>query len=119
MNPVNSVVLSRRDFKSDEELYTKVAQQMRLLLEAGYVLVAEDVDEKGGTIVIQYSPASTEVQSPKPFWLMPDEYVAAADVHMNIEIDKANKVLEASRKADDFISKFTGGGNNSNNGFDA
>ena len=54
MNPVNRILISRRDFKTDDELYSKVAQQVRLLLEAGYTLVLRDEDVKGGEITIDF-----------------------------------------------------------------
>lgn len=107
MNKVNSVVLSRRDFKQEDELYAKVSQQIRILLESGYVIVAEDVDEKGGTIVIQYSPKSTEVDSPKPYWLVDSEKVVALNEHINEEVAHANEVLKASKAADEFVSIFS------------
>lgn len=106
MNPVSNVVISRKDFKTDEELYTKVAQQIRLLLEAGYVIIAEDIEERGGTIVIQYSPADAGKNMPRPYWLLDNECVAAMEVHMNNEVAKARNVLDAAKKADDFANLF-------------
>lgn len=103
MNNVSSVVISRKDFKTDDELYAKVGQQVRLLLESGYVLVAEDVEEKGGTIVIQFMPsANAEPNTPKPFWLVPNEMLAAMDVHVSNEVKRANAIIEASKMADSF-----------------
>ena len=106
MNPVSNVVISRKDFKSDEELYLKVFQQIRLLLEAGYVIVAEDVEERGGTIVIQYSPANAGKNMPRPYWLVDNECVAAMEVHMDNEVARAKNVLDAAKKADDLASLF-------------
>ena len=106
MNKVNNIVLSRRDFKQEDELYAKVSQQIRILLESGYVIVAEDVDEKGGTVVIQYAPKSTEVDLPKPYWLSNSEKLAALNEHINEEVSQARKIIDASNAADEFVSIF-------------
>ena len=107
MNPVSNIVISRKDFKKDDELYLKVAEQIRLLLEAGYVIVAEDVEDRGGTIVIQYSPANAGKNMPRPYWLVDNECVAAMEVHMDNEIARARNVLDAAKKADDFANMFS------------
>ena len=45
MNQVNRLVISRRDFKNEDELYAKVAQITRVLLESEYLVLLHDADE--------------------------------------------------------------------------
>ena len=117
MNPVNRILISRRDFKTDEELYAKVGQQVRLLLEAGYTLVLRDEDEKGGEITIDFKHTESDL---RPFWLTKQEMTAALNEHMNKEIADAKNVVGAADKADNFLKKlgfdFSDPGDDGNNG---
>ena len=106
MNNVSNVVISRKDYKNEDELYQKVAQQIRILLESGYVLIAEDVEPRGGTIVIQYAPKDNESTTPKPFWLLPNEMVSAADTHMTNEVKRARDILTAAEQANSLTNLF-------------
>lgn len=122
MNQVSNIIISRKDFKHDEELYDRVAQQIRLLLEAGYVIVAEDVEERGGTIVIQYAPANAGKEFPRPYWLMTNESMAAMDVHVDNEVSRAENILKAAKKAGEFselLDALKGNGEGGSGGFDA
>lgn len=97
MNQVNRIVYSRRDFKKEEELYAKLAQQIQLLMETGNTVVLKDADEGKGTIVLDFSATDGPV---KPFWLTKNEMICALDAHMNAEIHHANEVLLAADAAD-------------------
>ena len=97
MNQVNRLVISRRDFKTEEELYAKVAQITRVLLESEYQVLLHDADEKGGTIVIDFMPTDGNVRA---FWLTKDEMMSALNEHIDAEVQHAKEVISASNSAD-------------------
>jgi hypothetical protein len=126
MNPVNRIVFSRREYPNKDDLYAAVAQQIRFLLESGYIIVANKEDEVGDGIAIDYSFARTNDDWPRPFWLVKNEMIAAADEHINNEVDNAKTILSTSEKANDFVNTFmtnlnggNKGGNNGGGHFDA
>ena len=96
MNPVNRIVFSRREYPDKSELYAAVAQQIRFLLESGYVLVANKEDEVGDGIAIDYVMARHDDDWPRPYWLMKNEMLAAADVHINNEVRDAKNILSTA-----------------------
>jgi len=125
MNPVNRVVFSRREYPNKEDLYAAIAQQIRILLESGYIIVANKEDEVGDGIAIDYSMVRNDEDWPKPFWLMKNEMIAAADVHIDNEVSNAKTVISTAEHANNFVDNFLKGikkdddkGGN-NGGFDA
>ena len=120
MNQVNRLVISRRDFKNEDELYAKVAQITRVLLESDYLVLLHDADEKGGTIVIDFMPAEGDVRA---FWLTKAEMLSALNTHVDMEVAKAKDVLNASNSADKALKKlgfnFDDDDNDEGNPFDA
>lgn len=124
MNPVNRVVFSRREYPTKDELYAAVGQQMRILLESGYVIVATKEDEVGDGIAIDYSMVRNSDDWPRPFWLVKNEMMAAADEHINNEVSNAKTIISTADKANAFVDSFLdnmkkNGGGNDNGGFDA
>ena len=125
MNPVNRVIFSRREYPNKEDLYAAVAQQIRFLLESGYIIVANKEDEVGDGIAIDYSMAKSPEDWPKPFWLVQNEMIAAADEHINNEVRNAKQIIATSENASNFVDNFLGnmkkkdGGDKGNGGFDA
>ena len=125
MNPVNRVVLSRREFKTPEELHKAVANQIMLLLESGYVIVASKEDEVGDGYAIDYSMVRNQDDWPKPFWLVKNEMIAAADVHIDNEVDNAKQIINTADKANKLVDNFLDGfknnfnGGNNSGGYDA
>lgn len=124
MNPVNRVVLSRREFPNKDDLYAAVAQQIRVLLESGYILVANKQDEMGDSICIDYSIYHTDMDWPRPFWLVENEMMAAANEHIDNEVSNANQIISSADRANAVVdallrkNKKNNGGNN-DGGFDA
>ena len=124
MNPVNKVVLSRREYKDINDLYTAVAQQIRILLESGYIIVAAKDDELGDSIYIEYSIFNEKDSWPRPFWLMKNEMLSAADEHIDNEVSNAKEILATAEHADNIVQKMFGNsagkkgpkGNDGNNG---
>lgn len=121
MNQVNRLIISRRDFKNEDELYAKVAQTTRVLLESDYLVLLHDADEKGGTIVIDFMPAEGDIRA---FWLNKAEMLSALNTHVDVEVAKAKDVLNASNSADKALKKLgfnfdDDDGNDEGSSFDA
>ena len=73
MNKVNSLVLCREDYKSQEIFENEIKKAVMLLLDAEYIVTVR-YDEKGlGIIVIDYDYADKEYGNPYPHWLTPEE----------------------------------------------
>lgn len=122
MNPVNRVVFSRREYPNKSDLYEAVFQQIKILLESGYILVANKEDEVGDGIAIDYSISRDEDDWPRPVWLVKNEMIAAANEHINNEVENAKAIINTADKAnsivDTFLENFKKKGGNGGN-FDA
>ena len=103
MNPVNRVVFCRREYPNKEDLYAAIAQQIKLLLEGGYTIVASKEDKIGDGIAIDYSICGEDSEWPKPFWLMYPEYLAASDEHINGEVANAKKIIASAESTDKLV----------------
>ena len=90
---VNRIIFSRKDFDSSSVLYSKVALQLQLLLEAGNVCSVSILDEKGTGVKIESSPASSAANAPYPYWLYPDEADYVAYYHNMCEYEKNKKAI--------------------------
>lgn len=122
MNPVNTISFSRREFRTDEALHEAISKQIILLLDAGYTIMASVEDEKGGGVLISYSMASGPDDWPKPFWLMQNEMISAADTHIDNEVDNAKQVLDSAQQASDMVKQIMdamGGDGGDGGNFDA
>lgn len=74
MNKVNSIVICRDKYKSQEEFRNAIRDAVMLLLDAEYVMTVR-YDEKGlGIVVIDYNYGEQEFGDAYPYWLMPEEY---------------------------------------------
>lgn len=72
MNNVSRIVLNKRDY--EQQLWTKVAQQIQLLMESGYACTVYDADDsRKGLIVIEFALMTPMLGAPQPYWLTPDE----------------------------------------------
>lgn len=101
MNKVNKIILSKRNFGSDEDLYKALAEQLHILFKSGYQCVVSDIDPKGGTICIEYAQSGLTFGEPKPYWLLDLEAVEVKRLHEQVEIELAKQKLEKAQDEDD------------------
>lgn len=74
MNKVNSIVICRHKYNSQEEFENAIRDAIILLLNAEYVMTVR-YDEKGlGIVVIDYNYGNKEFGDAYPYWLMPEEW---------------------------------------------
>ena len=73
MGKVNSLVLCRDYYNSDDEFKDALIDAVMLLLNAEYIVVV-NYEEKGfGIIRIDYESSDKSLGGKYPFWLSPDE----------------------------------------------
>lgn len=75
MNKVNTLVLCKEHYKSEEEFEKAIKDAIMLLLNAEYIMTIEyDANDKEmGIVVIKYNYAELEFGDRYPYWLLPEE----------------------------------------------
>lgn len=74
MNKVNSIVICKDKFKSEEDWKNAIKDAVMVLLENNYIMTVR-YDEKGfGIVAIDYNYAEQEFGAAYPYWLMPEEW---------------------------------------------
>lgn len=75
MRKVNTLTLSKNMYKSEQDWRAAIGDAVRLLLNAGYVMVVR-YDEPGlGIIVIEYESNCSHYGGPQPYWLEEEDIV--------------------------------------------
>lgn len=108
LNPVSRIILEKSHFKNDLDL--RVAQQLRILMEAGEICTVFPADSKAETIIIEHVPFDPLKGQPFPFHLYPDEarhisiYIAKKNIYqaeLDIEeLEDSLEILEQSEEED-------------------
>ena len=74
MNKVNTIVICRNNFDSQEEFKNAVRDAIMVLLDNDYIMTVR-YDEKGlGIVAIDYNYGKKEFGDYYPHWLLPEEY---------------------------------------------
>lgn len=74
MNKVNSIVICRNKYDSQEEFENAIRDAIMVLLNNDYIMTIR-YDEKGiGIVAIDYNYSEQEFGDAYPYWLMPEEY---------------------------------------------
>lgn len=92
MDGVNKIVFTQRDF--GQELYIKVAEQLKLLLLTKHICTVYEADEGRGTVVIEYVSENPAMGEPYPFHLYSDEIEAMNQIRTISEIEKYKRTLQ-------------------------
>ena len=69
MNKYDSIVFTKERF--GDRLWEKIGEQLKLLIEAGYICVVFEDDTD--IIVIEFQQADNKYGTAYPYWLYPDE----------------------------------------------
>lgn len=73
MNKVNSIVICRHKYNSQEEFENAIRDAVMVLLNNEYIMTVR-YDEKGlGIVVIDYESDNQEFGGAYPYWLEPEE----------------------------------------------
>lgn len=74
MNKVNSIVICRDKFDSQEEFKNAIKDAISVLLENDYIMTVRYDDRGLGIVVIDYEADNLEFGGAYPYWLMPEEW---------------------------------------------
>ena len=78
MNGVNSLVICRENYTSEETFENEIKKAIMLLLDAGYVTTIKYDDKGLGIVHIQYNSNDRNLGEPYPYWLTPTEFESVA-----------------------------------------
>lgn len=71
---INSIVICRDKFKTEEDWKNAIKDAVMVLLENDYIMTVR-YDEKGfGIVAIDYNYADQSFGDAYPYWLMPEEW---------------------------------------------
>ena len=73
---VNRIVFTKVDSNSKAELFSKIANQLNILLDSGYNCFVSNLDAKGTSVCIEFclaDPTAKNRDIPQPCWLFLDE----------------------------------------------
>lgn len=71
---VSKVSYNRRRFKSDDDFYATVNQQITLLLKNNYIVSTfSDIDT--GSVIIEFSPYTPDNLCAVPVWISPEDFL--------------------------------------------
>ena len=71
---INSIVICRDKFKTEEDWKNAIKDAVMVLLENDYIMTIR-YDEKGfGIVSIDYNYADQSFGDAYPYWLMPEEW---------------------------------------------
>lgn len=74
MNDINSIVICRDTYKSQEEFENAIKKAIMVLLDNNYIMTVR-YDEPGlGIVAIDYNYADQTYGCHYPYWLSPDEW---------------------------------------------
>lgn len=74
MNDINSIVICRDTYKSQEEFENAIKKAIMVLLDNNYIMTVR-YDEPGlGIVAIDYNYADQMYGCHYPYWLSPDEW---------------------------------------------
>lgn len=74
MNNVNSIVIVRDKFESEEAFKNAIKDAISVLLENDYIMTVRYDDRGLGIVVIDYNYRDREFGDAYPYWLMPEEW---------------------------------------------
>lgn len=74
MNNVNSIVICRDTYNSQEEFENAIKDAVMVLLNNNYIMAIRYDDKGLGIVVIDYNNADRKFGTSYPYWLEPEEY---------------------------------------------
>ena len=71
---VSKVSYNRRRFKSEDDFYATVNEQISLLLKNNYIVSTfSDIDT--GSVIIEFSPYTPDNLTAVPIWISPEDFL--------------------------------------------
>lgn len=95
---VSSIIFTKNDCDSTDELYAKVGKQLKILIEAGYNAFVNKVDQKGNVVKIEFcvaDPSAKRKDVPQPCWLFLDELEYLSHYQLQSIINEAADTIRS------------------------
>ena len=73
MNDVNSIVMCRDRFSSQEEFENAIKRAVMVLLENDYIMTIRWDEKEMGILVIEFEDDDISLGAPYPYWLSCEE----------------------------------------------
>ena len=73
MNSIDRINFVRSNFISDEEMWNRIKDQVKILIDAGYIVTIYQSSEYNGSISIGYVIDNPNSGKPFPYFLTKDE----------------------------------------------
>ena len=74
MNEINSIIICKEDYRSQEEFENAIKKAIMVLLDNNYIMTVR-WDEKGlGIVTIAFQHDNPSLCEPYPYWLTPEEW---------------------------------------------
>ena len=78
MNKVNTIVICKEDYKTQEDFENAIKKAVMVLLENNYIITVR-YDEPGLSIVcIDFEKDDTRIGCSYPYWLTPEQWESIA-----------------------------------------
>lgn len=84
---VNSVVFIERNYVTVADMYSRISEQIHLLMEMGYICVVRAIAQPERMIIIDFNPASPTEQDEYPQWIYADELEVVRRHRREVEIE--------------------------------
>ena len=113
MNNSNKIIFRRGDYKNQEEFYSVLFSQIKILIESNNVFSFHENPNSKGVYALQFNPAiSTGLDDlTYPIWLTGEEILYVSAFARKNEYESAKQIVEDFELDDDF-----GMNTNNNNG---
>lgn len=74
MNEINSIVICRGDYESQEEFQNAIKDAVMVLLNNNYIMTVRYDDKGVGIVAIDFNYGNNAYGDAYPYWLTPEEY---------------------------------------------
>ena len=98
MNDTNKLIFKRSDYRNNEEFYSALFQQFKILIESNNIFSFHENPDLKGVYAIQYGPSHIDVDDSYPVWLNSAELIYVTAFAKNMEYQKAKDFIEEYEK---------------------
>jgi hypothetical protein len=91
---INRLVFLKRNYRRIEDLYSRISQQIQLLMETGYVCVVFEINAGDGAVILEFNPNAKNEELQQPHWLYPDEAEYLRKYKRDNEIERHKDELD-------------------------
>ena len=101
MNNSNKIIFKRTDYRSDEEFYTSILNQFRILIESKHVFSFHENPEIPGVYAVQFGSSEINTTGSYPVWLTADEILCVQSYVKERDYHQAQDLVNKGEEDDD------------------